>query len=149
MLVTSIDSDNNGYFDEKDIKRFLFKNGLKMKFHEESSFNVSLDHQVNLHQTESFEDVNKYVLTEKDYFKPESKTILNSLEAAIAKAEEIYRAIPEGGAYLDLEFGPKNDKDEEGNKMSLYFTGETPAPGYAHPEEVVWLRPSEFTDEKP
>lgn len=44
-----------------------------------------------------------------------------------------------------MDFGPKNDKDDKGNRESLYFTGMGPK-GYRKPEDIIWLRPQDFTD---
>jgi hypothetical protein len=41
-------------------------------------------------------------------------TILNSLEAAILVAEKLYREVPKGEYYIDKDFGPQGDDDQEG-----------------------------------
>jgi calpain len=69
---------------------------------------------------------------------------LNSDNAAIAKCEEIMKSLKEGEDYYDPDFGPKNDDDNEGNRMSLYYNGNPPVPGYPKPDEVSWLKPEVF-----
>jgi hypothetical protein len=39
-----------------------------------------------------------------------------------------------------MDFGPKNENDIKGNKLSLYMNGEPPK-GYRNPENIVWRRP--------
>ena len=41
--------------------------------------------------------------------------------------------------YIDLDFGPVRNSDTEGNKFSLYKTGEPPRKGYPDPRKVEWV----------
>ena len=56
-----------------------------------------------------------YVLTEEDFYIPGKKTILNNERAALVYAEKLYRSLNKGEEYMDDEFGPKDDNDEEGH----------------------------------
>lgn len=47
-----------------------------------------------------------------------------------------------------MDFGPRNDDDEEGNAKSLYFDG-NPPPGYRRPDDIEWKRPEDFCSERP
>ena len=49
---------------------------------------------------------------------------------------------------MDTDFGPKTDKDMEGSKKSMYMTG-VPPKGYADPEQIVWMRPEDYANERP
>jgi len=46
--------------------------------------------------------------------------------------------------YKDPDFGPRNSKDEEGNKNSLYKNGVLPQKGYPLPEDIVWKNCAEL-----
>lgn len=90
----------------------------------------------------------KCELKEDDYFFPDCKTILNSDIAALKKVEILLDEHEREGRerFIDMEFGPKDEKDEEGNKMALYTTGEAPR-GYIKPEQIEWLYPKEICPE--
>ena len=83
--------------------------------------------------------------TKDYYFREGSTTILNSLDAAISKCEEIVAELKQGEKFFDNEFGPRDDMDEEGNRKSLYTTGEAPK-GYVKAELIWWLRPNEMEE---
>lgn len=86
-----------------------------------------------------------YKVTSKDYFAG-CPTMLNNEKAALAKCRSIWHEMKKKNdhQYLDLDFGPKNDKDEEGNKNSLYKNGVLPQKGYPLPEETVWKSYKDF-----
>lgn len=94
-------------------------------------------------------DIEKYVLKPTDYFKEGCETILNSLEAAITKVVELYNAIPEDGQFEDKDFGPQGPDDMKNSWLSMYFEEKVPAPGYTPADNVVWLRPSEYSGKIP
>ena len=73
-------------------------------------------------------------IEERDCYKG-IKTILTSEEAALVMADELYKSIPHGEKFLDLDFGPKNPDDKEGNANSLYYDGNPPS-GYTDPEDI-------------
>lgn len=50
-------------------------------------------------------------------------------------ADELYKSIPHGEKFLDLDFGPKDPDDKEGNANSLYYDGNPPS-GYTDPEDI-------------
>ena len=54
---------------------------------------------------------------------------MNSDFAALTRIEQLVSDLKPGEKFFDKEFGPKNDKDEIGNRMSLYSDGNAP-PGY-------------------
>ena len=94
-------------------------------------------------------DIDKYVVTESDYFREGCTTILNSLEAAITRAAELYKEIPEDGMFNDPDFGPQGDDDMKGSWLSMYFEEKVPAPGYTPADNVEWLRPSQYSGQIP
>jgi calpain len=73
---------------------------------------------------------------------------VNSDTSALKRVEMILDEMHKNGQkkYFDTEFGPKDKDDEEGSKMALYTTGESP-PGYIKPEAIEWLFPEEFAGE--
>lgn len=86
-----------------------------------------------------------YTVGEEDYYRG-VKTILNNEAAALCVAEKLYNATPEGKDFIDMDFGPKNDDDTDGNKFALYFNGEAPR-GYMNPDNVSWVNPDEYVDD--
>ena len=88
-----------------------------------------------------------YTINPKDDFFRGVPTILNSEEAALVIAEKIFNSIPDGEKWVDLDFGPKDDKDVNGNRLSLYFNGEGPK-GYRKADDIIWLRPEDYCDER-
>ena len=68
---------------------------------------------------------------------------MNSDFAALTRIEQLVSDLKPGEKFFDKEFGPKNDKDEIGNRMSLYSDGNAP-PGYIKPDQIWWIRPEEF-----
>ncbi len=62
-----------------------------------------------------------YVLGPDDYFN-DCKTILNSEIAAIKVAIELYeQCLKDKQRFLDTDFGPKNEDDEEGKYKASYY----------------------------
>lgn len=55
----------------------------------------------------------------KDFYKG-IPTILNSELAALVTAEQIYNSIKEGELFFDQDFGPKDEKDENGSSKAMY-----------------------------
>ena len=97
-----------------------------------------LDAKLNL----SYKD---YVVTPADYFQ-NCPTMFNNEKAALAACRKIWQKLKKEGnhQYKDPDFGPRNSKDEEGNKNSLYKNGVLPQKGYPLPEDIVWKSISEL-----
>jgi hypothetical protein len=74
------------------------------------------------------------IIPKEDYYRG-IPTILNSEKAALVICHKIVSQLKEGALYFDTDFGPKNEKDVNGNKLSLYFDG-TPPKGYRNPDNV-------------
>jgi len=87
------------------------------------------------------------IVPERDYYRG-IPTILNSEKAAILVSEYLYRQLGSDEKFFDKDFGPKDENDEDGNKLSLYFNGQGPR-GYAPAENVMWMRPEEYASERP
>ena len=86
----------------------------------------------------------KIVLNDEDYFLHDTyTTILNSDYAALTRWEQLVSLLKPGQKYFDVEFGPKDQNDVKGNKMSLYANGEAP-PGYIKPDQIWWISPKEI-----
>jgi len=66
--------------------------------------------------------------------------MLNNEKAALAQVRNIYKSLKENNSrnFLDTEFGPKDEKDDKGNRMSLYKDGKVPQKGYTEPNEIEW-----------
>ena len=80
-----------------------------------------------------------YILTDDDYFQG-CQTMLTSEKAALAQVRNIYKSLREKNSrnFVDTDFGPKNDKDMKGHKMSLYKDGKIPQKGYTEPADIEW-----------
>jgi hypothetical protein len=54
--------------------------------------------------------------------------MLTSEKAALAQVRNIYKTLKEQNSrnFVDSEFGPKDEKDDRGNRMSLYKGGKVP-----------------------
>ena len=79
------------------------------------------------------EDLIYKIIPKRDFFREDTPTILNSEEAALVMAEKLYKAVtPNQKWFIDKDFGPKDNKDEVGNKMSLYASG-VPPTNYVKP----------------
>jgi hypothetical protein len=76
------------------------------------------------------------IIPAEDYYRG-IPTILNSEEAAIVVVEKLYNQLGDNEMFLDSDFGPKSDRDENGNKMSLYCNGQGPK-GYRDPNQIIW-----------
>ena len=89
---------------------------------------------------------------ERDYFKrPDGKkveTILNSEDAAIKKAEELFNKIQENEEFFDKDFGPQLNDNDIGNKFSLYLNGTCPK-GHMDPSLIDWYRMTQISPDKP
>ena len=46
-----------------------------------------------------------------------------------------------------MEFGPVRKSDEDGNRFSLYKTGEVPRRGYPEPRNVEWVYAENLVDD--
>ena len=90
----------------------------------------------------------EYDVTENDYFMG-CATILRSEKAALAVCRKLYQDAKHKKVvkWTDPDFGPKDDKDLEGNARSLYNNGEIPAKGYIEPEKVSWIWSDDRCDE--
>lgn len=66
--------------------------------------------------------------------------MLTSEKAALAQVRTIYKGLKDKQSrnYIDTDFGPKDEKDIKGNKMSLYKDGKIPQKGYNEPSEIEW-----------
>jgi len=66
--------------------------------------------------------------------------MLNNEKAALAQVRNIYKTLKENNSrnFLDTEFGPKDEKDDKGNRMCLYKDGKVPQKGYTEPNEIEW-----------
>jgi len=85
-------------------------------------------------------------LKEEEFFLHDTyDTILNTDTAALKRVEEIIDNMKKKNQkdFLDTDFGPKDEDDEENSKMALYRNGEAP-PGYIKPEQIEWLYPEEY-----
>lgn len=90
----------------------------------------------------------KLTLNDEDYFQHDSfTTIMNSDYAALTRWEQLVGTLKQQDKFYDVEFGPKDENDEKGSKMSLYSNGTAP-PGYIKPEQIWWIRPEEFVGSK-
>jgi hypothetical protein len=72
------------------------------------------------------------IIPSRDFYKG-IPNILNSEQAALVMVDKIYKSVPHGEEYFDPYFGPKDDKDINGSKFSLYYNGKGPN-GYVQPE---------------
>lgn len=57
---------------------------------------------------------------ERDCFKG-IPTILTCEEAALVTCEKLFNEIPDGEMFLDKDFGPKDDDDEEGRSAKCMY----------------------------
>lgn len=91
-----------------------------------------LDAKINL----SYKD---YIPSEKDYFQ-HCPTMLKNEKAALATVSKIYKQLKKDHQheYIDPHFGPKDDKDLDGSRFSLYKYGSVPQKGYPEPSDVMW-----------
>jgi hypothetical protein len=67
--------------------------------------------------------------------------MLNNEKAALATARKFYKDLKKRNAseFIDPDFGPKDDKDENGHKFALYKDGKVPQKGYPEPSECKWV----------
>lgn len=97
-------------------------------------------------------DYKDYNVTAEDYFMG-CPSMLTSEKAALAKVSQIYRELKlkKINKFVDVDFGPKDDKDERGNKMCLYKDGQPSVKGQTLPDDVEWIHPEKFctANEKP
>lgn len=59
------------------------------------------------------------IVPERDYYIKGMTTILNSEKAALVIAEKLFTDLAENEEYFDKEFGPKDEHDMEGSKLSM------------------------------
>lgn len=82
----------------------------------------------------------------KDYFRGVD-TILNSEIAALKKAIILSAEVEASGEpFFDNDFGPQSVDDIRGSALSMYCQ-EKPPQSHPDPNNVEWLRPSEYLDE--
>jgi len=115
-----------------------------------------LDAKMNL----SYKD---YQVTKEDYFMG-CPTMLNSEKAALNVCESLVADVmknkkKKGDMFIDQDFGPKTletgeKKDEVGQAMAMYKTGEIPRKGYQDPKKTDWpfikdisKKPPQFIDD--
>lgn len=88
-----------------------------------------------------------------DFFVPEGterdkkmKTILNSDTACLTRVEELVQEMKKNKQtqFFDVDFGPRDSKDDMGSKLSLYATGNAP-PGYIKPDQIEWISAKKYT----
>lgn len=141
-LVKILDVDGNGEIIFEELQKFIqdYKGNFSL-----GANLTSLLGRKGLSGAAVFSDLCgiPYKLTKADYLREGCTTIVNSETAALALAEQLFKDMPQGERFFDKDFGPKDKKDLENSRISLYATGEAP-PGYVKPEQIVWLDPHEI-----
>ena len=69
-------------------------------------------------------DKSQKIDTDLNYFR-NCKTILNGMESALKKCQQLYDSLKEGEKFFDRDFGSQPES-EDGNKFSLYWNGNPP-----------------------
>lgn len=141
-LFKLIDTDKNVVISKAEFTKYMDD------YNEKLPLSANILHTPGANKLGIFKEIMdvKIALTEDDYFlKKENgyESILNSDYAALTKCEQLLGNLKEGQRFFDVDFGPKDKKDEKGSKMSLYSTGEAP-PGYIKPEQIEWITPKEM-----
>jgi hypothetical protein len=69
-------------------------------------------------------DYKDYILSPEDYFMG-CTTMLTSEKAALSKVSQMYREmkLKKITKFLDVDFGPKDENDDRGHRMSIYKEG--------------------------
>ena len=102
-----------------------------------------LEDQLDAKLNQSYKN---YKLSENDYFQ-RCKTMLTSEKAALAKCRKIMKKMKKSGQqkFFDLDFGPKNDRDQQGHKLSMWRDGTSPGPGFPDPQDCEWKHYHQIT----
>ena len=72
--------------------------------------------------------------------------MLTSERAALAKATQLFNQLSENNHFQDDDFGPRNDKDQDGSAKAMYREGKIPSPGYPEPNTIKWARAQEICE---
>ena len=133
-LQQRLDAMGMAFIEFNELNEFFDEYGYKTG---EPIIEDDYEHQLEVAQELSYRD---YQVTEADYFM-NCPTMLKSEKAALAVCRQLYKECKRNKVvkWQDPDFGPKNDKDAEGNAKSLYPNGEIPQKGYIEPEKVKWM----------